>query len=142
VCIAIDHCGTAYDLLSSEGMDLNPVFTSSNAFHPSGFGGELKLFHHVGIPLVHGWLVDPDSPEAEVFSRVNDYDAAVGLIAEVDHLTNGKFVISEDEMCSASHVGSSSGAGPASPQRYWTEEELLKVQDGILFPFRFFLPDS
>jgi len=29
---------------TQEGMDLNPVFTGVSLFHPSGSGGELKLF--------------------------------------------------------------------------------------------------
>ena len=107
-------------------MDLNPVFTDATAFHPSttltGAGGELKLFEQVGISLLHGWLVDPDSPEAPVLRRVQDYDSAVGLIAEVDHLTNGKFVVDDQ----APHVH----ADPTSPTRDWTDEELQKVKDG------------
>ena len=81
--------GDLYAMFCSPGgMDLNPVFTSHTTFRPSGStggGGELKLFEHVGIPLVHGWLVDPASTYADVLKRVNDYDSAVELIAEVDH---------------------------------------------------------
>ena len=109
-------------------MDLNPVFTDATSFHPSttvaGAGGELKLFEQVGISLLHGWLVDPDSPEAPALKRVQDYDTAVGLIAEVDHLTNGKFVVDDR----APHVQ----ADPTSPARDWTDEELQKVKDGKL----------
>ena len=109
-------------------MDLNPVFTDATSFHPSttvaGAGGELKLFEQVGISLLHGWLVDPDSPEAPALKRVQDYDTAVGLIAEVDHLTNGKFVVDDR----APHVQ----ADPTSPSRDWTNEELQKVKDGKL----------
>lgn len=115
------------------------MFTASTKFHPSGLGGELMLFHHVGIPLVHGWLVDPESPEAEVFSRVEDYDTAVGLIVEVDHLTSGRFVVNEDDSIAASHAGSSSSAGPTSPHRHHTNEELRKIEDGIFVsPFQFY----
>jgi len=109
-------------------MDLNPVFTDATSFHPSttvtGAGGELKLFEQVGISLLHGWLVDPDSPEAPALKRVQDYDTAVGLIAEVDHLTNGKFVVDDQAL----HVQ----ADPTSPTRDWTGEELQKVKDGKL----------
>jgi hypothetical protein len=77
-------------------MDLNPVSTDATAFHPlttvTGASGDLKLFEQVGISFLHGWLVDPDSPESPVFRRVQDYDAAVCVIAEADHLTNGIFV--------------------------------------------------
>ena len=107
-------------------MDLNPVFTSHTTFRPSGSiggGGELKLFEHVGIPLVHGWLVDPASADADILKRVNDYDAAVELIAEVDHLTDGKLVLTDSQDISI--------AGPSSPTRNWTENEIRKVEDGM-----------
>ena len=77
-------------------MVLNPVSTDATAFHPSttvtGAGGELKLFAQVGISLLQGWLVDPDSPESPVLNRIQDYGTAVGVIVEADHLTNGIFV--------------------------------------------------
>jgi hypothetical protein len=116
------------DLCLLEGMDLNPVFTSHTAFRPSGSmwgGGELKLFEHVGIPLVHGWVIDPASTDADVLERVNDYDAAVDLIVEVDHLTNGKFVMNE--------IDGVSPAGPSSPTENLTEEKVEKVADGMWF---------
>jgi ubiquitin carboxyl-terminal hydrolase MINDY-1/2 len=109
-------------------MDLNPVFTSPTSFRPSGSmggGGELKLFEHVGIPLVHGWVVDPESTDADVLERISDYDAAVELIAEVDHLTNGKFVMTESDEISP--------ACPSSPADNWTEEGISKVADGMWF---------
>jgi len=124
-------------------MDLNPVFTSSTSFRPSGSigaGGELKLFEQVGIPLLHGWLVDPDSSEAGVLRRVGDYDKAVELIAEVDHLTDGKFV-TPDDMGVLHGVGASSSTevNPASPTRIWTDEERQKVDDGERLPHFFLL---
>ncbi|KDR66426.1 hypothetical protein GALMADRAFT_259177 [Galerina marginata CBS 339.88] len=114
---------------TQKGMDLNPTFTAATSFRPSGStaGGELKLFEQVNIPLLHGWLVDPDSVEAPVLQRVQDYDTAVGLIAEVDHLTNGRFVVNEE----ASQL-QAAGSGPVSPTRNWTEEELKKVQDATV----------
>ncbi|KAF9484257.1 DUF544-domain-containing protein [Pholiota conissans] len=116
---------------TQKGMDLNPLFTSATSFQPSpttnGAGGELKLFEHVGIPLIHGWLVDPDSPEAAVIQRIKDYDSAVELIAEVDHLTNGKFVVDETLPLSSTSPGDAS-----SPTREWTAAELQKVQDAIV----------
>ena len=109
----------------AEGMDLNPLFTSSTSFRPSTAlnGGELKLFEQVGIPLIHGWLVDPEGIEALTIQRVKDYDSAVQLIAEVDHLTNGKFVVDES-------APNSSADGAASPTREWTQKEKQKVEDG------------
>ena len=102
-------------------MDLNPVFTSPTAFRPAGAGGgELKLFQQVGIKLVHGWLVDPDSQESQALERAPDYDTAASLIAEVDHLTNGRFVLStaqEDPFLTAAEAAGSSSrsAEPSQP---------------------------
>jgi len=61
-------------------MDLNPVFTGVSLFHPSGSGGELKLFELCKISLVHGWLVDPQSPEHDIVSEAGDYDTALNMI--------------------------------------------------------------
>ena len=102
-------------------MDLNPVFTSPTAFRPAGAGGgELKLFQQVGIKLVHGWLVDPDSQESKALERAPDYDTAASLIAEVDHLTNGRFVLSasvDDPFLTAAEAAGSSSrsAEPIQP---------------------------
>lgn len=83
---------------SQEGMDLNPVFTDASKFHPSGSGGELKLFELSKILLVwltiltmclvnvysffghskvHGWLVDPQSSEYDIVAGAGDYDTYV-----------------------------------------------------------------
>jgi hypothetical protein len=61
----------------AEGMDLNPLFTGAMSFRPAGAGGELKLFEQVQVKLVHGWLVDPESKEAQVFAKVQDYDRSL-----------------------------------------------------------------
>jgi len=82
---------------TQKGMDLNPLFTGAKSFRPNGTSGELKLFEQVGIDLVHGWLVDPESPEFEAVSQTQDYDSAVLLIAEVDHLTKGQFVLEDSD---------------------------------------------
>jgi ubiquitin carboxyl-terminal hydrolase MINDY-1/2 len=87
-------------------MDLNPLFTGVTAFRPAANGGELKLFEHAGIKLVHGWLVDPNSPEYQAISRVEDYDTAVNLVAEADHLSRGRLV--------PDHVPSSSSSSQAA----------------------------
>ncbi|KAJ3782689.1 hypothetical protein GGU10DRAFT_275013 [Lentinula aff. detonsa] len=83
---------------TQKGMDLNPLFTGAKSFRPNGIGGELKLFEQVGIDLVHGWLVDPESPEAEAISQTEDYDSAVMLIAEADHITKGRFVVDDSDI--------------------------------------------
>jgi hypothetical protein len=105
-------------------MDLNPLFTGYTSFKPSGLsGGELQLFEKTGIQLVHGWLVEPGSPEHFALAHNKDYDGAVTLVVEADHLTNGKLVNSIDE----SGPSGSSSSGPASAL---TEEEQKKVEDG------------
>lgn len=109
-------------------MDLNPVFTSPTAFRPAGgAGGELKLFEQVGIKLVHGWLVDPDSQEAKAIEKTPDYDSAAALIAEVDHLTNGRFVLNEH--AEDQPVASSSSSTPANGTL--SLEQQAKVADGM-----------
>jgi ubiquitin carboxyl-terminal hydrolase MINDY-1/2 len=101
-------------------MDLNPQFTAVSSFRPAGDGGELKLFDLTGIRLVHGWLVDPDSSEFDVISRVEDYDTSVNLIVSADHLTKGQLVrASENFQSLVMDVGGN-----------WTPEEREKVEDG------------
>jgi ubiquitin carboxyl-terminal hydrolase MINDY-1/2 len=70
--------------LLNGGMDLNPIFTSSTVFHPATTGGE---FTSTGISLVHGWLVNPTSPEHAAILHVRDYDAVMNLIVEANVLT-------------------------------------------------------
>lgn len=136
-------------------MDLNPVFTDFARFRPAGAGGELKLFEQAGIKLVHGWLVDPHSPEFPVVSRLKDYDTSVNLIVEADHVTKGQFVVAEDSLdnlvpvdtvgngsasvagpsgSSSSQAGPSNTAGSSSSnggiQASLTDEEKKKVEDG------------
>ncbi|TRM59352.1 hypothetical protein BD626DRAFT_408990 [Schizophyllum amplum] len=110
---------------TQQGMHLNPVFTGATSFRPGGDGGELKLFEQAGIRLVHGWLVDPASADAEVIARYPDYDAAVSLIAEVDHLTQGQLVLEEVDEAEPS------SARPSAPTIRYTEEEKSKIRDAI-----------
>ena len=107
-------------------MDLNPVFTAATSFRPAGAGGELKLFEQVNIKLVHGWIVDPDSDEADAIAKTPDYDSAVNLIVDADHTTNGHLVMSEDAL----GVGGSVPNGHA--HRTLTEEERDKVARGAV----------
>ncbi|KAF9650167.1 hypothetical protein BDM02DRAFT_3141330 [Thelephora ganbajun] len=118
-----------------KGMDLNPVFVDAHGFRPQmrrdlGGGEGLELFSHANIPLVHGWLVDPLSPEYEAVQRAGDYDASVNVVAEADHFTQGRLVVDENEA-----EGSSSGAGSSShtgkQNDIWTTEERMKVEDAI-----------
>ena len=117
-------------------MDLNPVFTDVLGFRPQirkdlGGGEGLELFSYANIPLVHGWLIDPLTPEYEAIQRAVDYDNSVNVVAEADHLTQGRLVVDEYEA-----GGSSSGAGSSShtgkQNDAWTAEERTKVEDGTL----------
>lgn len=128
----------------SEGMDLNPVFVDAHGFRPQmrkdlGGGEGLELFSHANIPLVHGWLVDPSSPEYESVQRAGDYDNSVNVVAEADHLAQGRLVVDEDEPGgSGSGTGNSSHTGKQSDN--WTTEERTKVEDGSFSPsWRFLL---
>jgi hypothetical protein len=136
-------------MLFKEGMDLNPLFTSATTFRPSsimpsssGAGGELDLFLLTRIPLVHGWLVDPDSPAARAMleESTEDYDSAVALIAEADHLAGGMLVQVEDDAVGEGEAGPSSRGGSGGnrghrrngkgPGGSWTHEERRKIQNG------------
>ena len=101
-------------------MDLNPLFTNATSFRPAGDAGELKLFEHAGIQLVHGWLVDPESREYKAVTKFEDYDSAVNLVADADHTTKGQLV----EVAGSQRAGTSSSAGN------YTEEERQKIEDG------------
>ncbi|KAF8573484.1 DUF544-domain-containing protein [Ramaria rubella] len=108
--------------VTRKGMDLNPQFTAVSSFRPAGDGGELKLFELTGITLVHGWLVDPDSPEYDVISKAEDYDASVNMIVSADHLTKGQLVrASEDFQAVFTDIGSK-----------WTAEERQKVENAVV----------
>ncbi|KAJ7239398.1 hypothetical protein B0H12DRAFT_1136185 [Mycena haematopus] len=93
--------------LTQKGMDLNPLFTGATSFRPAGDGGALKLFEQAGIELVHGWLVDPASPEAEaILARAQDYDTAVTYIVDADYTAKGQLVVDEYSAGSSSAGGS------------------------------------
>ena len=67
-----------------------------------------------------GWST-PESSEGKTLEDIQDYDSAVSLIAEVDHLTHGRFVIDEDVPDTLA---------PTSPTTNWTESEKVKIEDG------------
>jgi hypothetical protein len=118
-------------------MDLNPVFVDAGSFRPSGSNpgegvGELDLFRKAGIELVHGWLVDPASAELEVISRYGDYDRAVELVAEVDHLTGGRLVMGEQMVDVADETGGSE-IEPSGVGGSLSDVQRRKVEDGKCF---------
>jgi len=124
--------------LLPEGMDLNPVFTSSTTFRPATTGGELALFSSAGIVLVHGWLVDPESPEYAAVSRVKDYDSAMNLMVEADVLTRG-LLMGNGAGDDWDGPGPSQ-AGPSDSGVNLSEEERRKVEDA--FAIRTFLDNT
>lgn len=112
--------------VTRKGMDLNPVFTDITAFHPAGLDGGLKLFHHAGIQLVHGWLADPSTREYEVLKRIQDYDSCVNLIAEADHISRGQLLQNEQE-------ASAPGAAPTHQRSSsLTPDEQQKLEDALI----------
>lgn len=117
-------------------MDLNPLFTSHDAFRPAGDAGALKLFEQAGIKLVHGWLVDPESPEYRVISSTEDYDNSVNLIVAADDLTRGQLV-TDERTESDLHSQKQSGGGPSSAGTHeipsLEPEDHQKVEDGKIF---------
>lgn len=126
--MALCHAFSGPFTAKTGGMDLNPIFTSAFKFNPAGDGKELKLFDQTNMKLVHGWLVDPDSPELEAMTSAQDYDNATILIAEADHLANGQLVVNEVE--SFSEAGSSSGPSRSNGHAAWTEDQRKKVEEG------------
>ncbi|KAJ7802496.1 hypothetical protein B0H14DRAFT_2892141 [Mycena olivaceomarginata] len=112
--------------LTQKGMDLNPLFTGATSFRPAGDDGALMLFEKAGIELVHGWLVDPASPEAEaIVKRAQDYDTAVTYIVDADYTAKGQLVVDD----SAPVAGSSSAAGGSGSK--FTPEERAKIEDAM-----------
>ncbi|KAF5346135.1 hypothetical protein D9758_009937 [Tetrapyrgos nigripes] len=109
--------------LTQKGMDLNPLFTGAKSFRPGGQGGgELKLFEQVDIELVHGWLVEPSTAEAQVLAKTEDYDNAAILIAEADHIAKGQLVTDDTDIPQA---GSSKGPS-------YSDEERQKIEDATV----------
>ncbi|KAF9066931.1 hypothetical protein BDP27DRAFT_1423367 [Rhodocollybia butyracea] len=67
---------------TQRNVELTPVFTEVKSFSESErINSFVYLLKVLGIEPVHGWLVDPESPEAEAVSEVGDHDHAVSLIA-------------------------------------------------------------
>jgi hypothetical protein len=117
-------CGTLnVETSSTDGLDLNPLFTGIQSFRPAGEGGELKLFDLAGIKLVHGWIADPDSQEFGALSKTEDYDRSMDAVAIADSLTSGQLVYSESQ-----HELRDTPASPKSPT--FSGEDKKKIEDG------------
>ncbi|KII84366.1 hypothetical protein PLICRDRAFT_362528 [Plicaturopsis crispa FD-325 SS-3] len=113
--------------LTQKGMDLNPLFTSPTSFRPSTSDSTqpdpLALFAQTGIPLVHGWLVDPASTEAHAIQKmgVADYDGAVDKIVEADVLADGRLL----------GDGIAGNTGGQGGDRELTPEESEKIEHAL-----------
>lgn len=74
------------------GLEVNPRFGSIDGFRESSSAtGELALFQLSGVPLVHGWVADPQSEEEweVVVGQAGDYDAATLLLVQAAEITGG-----------------------------------------------------
>ncbi|EGG12378.1 uncharacterized protein MELLADRAFT_115056 [Melampsora larici-populina 98AG31] len=61
---------------SRTGLNLNPRFGSIDGFGPGS--GELALFSSAGVPLVHGWVADPQDQDTwDALMKCGDYDRAL-----------------------------------------------------------------
>ena len=74
------------------GLEVNPRFASIDGFRESPTAtGELALFSLSGVPLVHGWVADPQNEDEweVVVGQCGDYDAATLLLVQAAELTGG-----------------------------------------------------
>lgn len=75
------------------GLNLNPRFGAIDGFQTSASGGELKLFALANVPLYHGWVVDPQERNGELYDlmveKLGDYDNAVMAVCAGDDITGG-----------------------------------------------------
>ena len=69
--------------------------------------------------------MDPDSEEARALREecAEDYDTAVGLIAEADHVAGGLLV--------PGHQDSQTHSSEGRQERDWTDLERRKIRNGL-----------
>ena len=72
------------------------------------------MFSNANIMLCHGWLVDPNSPEHDAVSKVEDYDNAVNAVVTADVIAKGQLVVAQNDYDSPGPSGSGSSAGPST----------------------------
>lgn len=115
------------------GLNLNPRFGSIDGFRNSSFtstteseeSGELALYRLARVPLLHGWVVDPQDEELwdVVVENCGDYDSALIKLVEGDVLSGESTVdldnATEEEVMRA-----------VERRSQWTPEEEKKVRDG------------
>lgn len=114
---------------TKNGIDLNPRFGTIDGFKESGSslgaGGELSLFSLSKVPLVHGWIADPQEEAWDVLvgSVDGDYDRAVERVLEGEEISGSgaseEVEQSEEEMLKE-----------VERRSLWTKEQEKKVRDG------------
>lgn len=106
------------------GLNLNPRFGGIDGFRPASEGGELALFKTAQVPLLHGWVVDPQDEEtwhAVVEGEgAGDYDAVVERVVEADVIIGEEPGEDEAKMLEA-----------VQRRSLWTEEQEEKVRQGV-----------
>jgi hypothetical protein len=87
-CVSPDHIKlieSTFNILPklSKGLDLNVFFTECTKFE---FTEELSVFDSLGIPLLHGWIVDP--ADSIVYDKIKNqsYNHLLYKIVEYRHL--------------------------------------------------------
>ncbi|KAM0755098.1 hypothetical protein T439DRAFT_345789 [Meredithblackwellia eburnea MCA 4105] len=132
------------------GLSLNPRFGSIDGFRPAGgftavspnpaaaaeagnegemarraqgtkTTGELALFSLTKIPLLHGWIVDPQDEETweAVVGEAGDYDRAVEMVVEGEEISGG---------LDTSQKGEEEVLEAIRKRSLWTLEEERKVR--------------
>eukprot|EP01038_Epipyxis_sp_PR26KG_P010797 gene10797-14495_t len=66
----------------SKGLDLNVIFTRVNKFE---FTEEISVFDVLSILLFHGWIVEPNTPAAEVVGELS-YNLLINKIVDYKSL--------------------------------------------------------
>jgi hypothetical protein len=66
-----------------EGLNINPTFDGSFITSP-----ELSIFKVFQLPLVHGWILDPNDAEHAAVRKYNSYEASQNVLVEAYELEN------------------------------------------------------
>ncbi|KAI5480015.1 hypothetical protein MNV49_001980 [Pseudohyphozyma bogoriensis] len=109
------------------GLNLNPRFGGVDGFRSdSSASGELTLFQVTKVPLVHGWVVDPQEGETWdlMVEKVGDFDSAMEHIVAGDVISEGTGV---DESTTEEDI-----VKAVSKRSQWTAEEEKKVGEAHL----------
>jgi hypothetical protein len=125
---------SALEILPStqHGLNLNPRFGSIDGFRQEGEGGaeegtgELALFARTRIPLVHGWIVDPQDEEAweAIVEKCGDYDRAVEKIVEGEIISGGELVEGDEDEAKV--------LAAVERRSQWSQQEEEKVREAHL----------